>query len=1268
MNRQILMRFVLAVWMATPVLKAADAGDGAAVARIISQTKPGAVAHLPAGTFKIGDIAVSEGVSLAGAGYGKTILDASGKAHGLILRGTAAAKISDLTVLNAVQAGIKVDGAAGLTLERLGVRHCGAGLMARGAADGRFQNLVLADNGAGVSLTDCRKTALINCTIANSDGVALRIGGSEEVAAFNNLLTGSPSGIVLEKGNRNLAVDHNLYACNTVGRQPEDYPRVKVTAWASLTGLDTHSLTLGVTYRDPASGDYRPISPLEWAPVRATSSGWGVRELNGVAAPADDVDGVSRKESVDLGAYQASFSAPRPADGTFKVESGAGVTSAGLFTKDGVCLRYLFQDQPLAKGEYAFWLPSRDWQGRPIAADEYQLKVTEAKLSLDYVSPAGNGDTAMGQAYPGGVEKRVSLEPQAVAFDVTGRIVVAQSGFESGQHVRAYDPAMTHFLWSVAGGGKATGIAMDDKGRVLVMRGHNLIRIDTATGEYIKFPDGTVAREYADGVGAPDGMAFLAGKLYCADAKAGKLRILAGETPEPVGEIAVPEVSQPSVDPVSGRIWAISGKEIVALDARGAVKFRTTPVAAPRLLAAAAGHLAVYPDAARKIAVYDTTGAELKLVRTIGTGDDGFGPIIPDRLWDPGWLAVDKAGTVALVEHYRTCLFPAQGMPKMHLGMWGQYFASGWFANDDRMHYFNTGGTHDIILDAKTRQWLPGTHWNLQSGIFFCFPAGGKTFSVGPGGDRQHQYLDICQLQENGVGRLLERFGWAKEGMYVQRAGADGVTNDATPKTPLLGTDGKPIMDNLTGPLFALNENREGNLVLPNPTGVFFVRMTGLDADGVPLYDFAGRKFVTATVDGGTEFISPFDLATKSRLSLQGVPIVRVAPDGSFTAQILTAKGPPGGEGSKGDSVAGFDASGKLRWFSPMLPPGMGLGLGGGTTRIGGLTVVGRGINCEFETMDADGLGTGTLGTPAGMGWCGMWLDNTRQMQGFTGNDGKPYLVVGDYAAQSYHWLALTGVDSVRYQTRTVTVSAAQAQALADEAPKPVPAWPSPPPPQLTVKKLAALLPINGDMAKWRSLGITPILIGADNPTRNSAHVRLAWAEDGLYVQVIKFAETISLFQSEPRAHYRQDGVELNIDTFWNGWKYNVTRIKGVGDMVLRDQWGKSSQLDTATAPRSIAVLDSAADIPERNAFEAVSGLDLSKCKAMVIEFRLSPAALSGLPKRDLDPLGSGKTFILGIAINHNPIAGADICEQVNWPPNYGCFARPEAFAGMTLE
>ena len=155
-------------------------------------------------------------------------------------------------------------------------------------------------------------------------------------------------------------------------------------------------------------------------------------------APQTDIDGAKRAGGVggiDLGAYQVTFPATRKADGVFTVKSGLGVTSAGLFSRDNRCVRYLFQELPLAKGTYRYWLPSRDWQGRPIPAGNYTLKLTEAKLNLDYVAAAGNGDLPMSTTSLGNVKKRASLATNGVTFDAAGRLIVAQDGFESGQHV-----------------------------------------------------------------------------------------------------------------------------------------------------------------------------------------------------------------------------------------------------------------------------------------------------------------------------------------------------------------------------------------------------------------------------------------------------------------------------------------------------------------------------------------------------------------------------------------------------------------------------------------------------------------------------------------------------------------------------------------------------------------------------------------------------------------------------------------------------------------
>ena len=67
----------------------------------------------------------------------------------------------------------------------------------------------------------------------------------------------------------------------------------------------------------------------------------------------------------------------------------------------------------------------------------------------------------------------------------------------------------------------------------------------------------------------------------------------------------------------------------------------------------------------------------------------------------------------------------------------------------------------------------------------------------------------------------------------------------------------------------------------------------------------------------------------------------------------------------------------------------------------------GRGSENEFSAIDVDGLGLGVLGPTPAFRWHGMWLDHNEQYRAFVGNDGKPYLVTGDYYSQAYHWQAL---------------------------------------------------------------------------------------------------------------------------------------------------------------------------------------------------------------------------------------------------------------------
>ena len=360
MKKLLALGFLLSVMV--PIVHAEDA---ATIKARVGKAAKGETVQLPAGTFALGDLLLPDGASLKGAGYKATIIDASGHDFGLIVNGKAPARISDLAVASAAQAGVRLDGASNVAVERVLVRNCGSGVLARNGSKIALRNLVLADNYAGVNLARITDSSLVNCTVAYSGSTALRIDACDRLAIFNNLFTYAATGISVNGANGQLAIDRNLCIANWVGRMAGEAARRKVEAWSALSGHDKHSLTIGVTYGNRDAGDLRPTSPLPWAPDRATTSDWGVAALGGAKAPRTDIDGKPRVGGVDLGAYEAGFGAPREPDGTFTVQSGSGVTSAGLFTQDDRCVRYLFQNLPLQKGAYRYWLPTRDWQGRP---------------------------------------------------------------------------------------------------------------------------------------------------------------------------------------------------------------------------------------------------------------------------------------------------------------------------------------------------------------------------------------------------------------------------------------------------------------------------------------------------------------------------------------------------------------------------------------------------------------------------------------------------------------------------------------------------------------------------------------------------------------------------------------------------------------------------------------------------------------------------------------------------------------------------------------
>jgi hypothetical protein len=122
---------------------------------------------------------------------------------------------------------------------------------------------------------------------------------------------------------------------------------------------------------------------------------------------------------------------------------------------------------------------------------------------------------------------------------------------------------------------------------------------------------------------------------------------------------------------------------------------------------------------------------------------------------------------------------------------------------------------------------------------------------------------------------------------------------------------------------------------------------------------------------------------------------------------------------------------------------------------------------------------------------------------------------------------------------------------------------------------------------------------------------------------------------------------------------------------VFRDRFfvTKFNKVYTAAeVPRSIRVLDNAADVEERKLIESIYGVDLAESKAIVTEFMLPmEKAFEGDPKAG--PTGkSGDTMWIGLMLDDNDVPGSDVQDLLVYPATYGTFALKERGCLATFE
>ena len=1247
------------------------------LADAIASARPGDTIVLPTGTFE-GGITLPARVSLRGAGCGKTTIDARKAEVGVTIDGGEGAEVADLTVWGAGRTGVLAVGGSGVVVRR--VRTTGGlnGVNLDDVTGGRVENVISDDNHYGIVVSGGRRNAVINCTLVRNANIGLSFPSGEESLAFNNCIAEGAIGVYLGASAREVRLDHNLYFSLLVGKMAGQVGGKTLGDWQALSGQDAHSVQLPLTFRDAARGDFRPSGTLPWSLERAPTSDWGAAELSGVKAPESDLDGAPRAGPFDVGAYEVAppTTTPRPADGMLTVRSDAGLKSAGVFAPGGREVAYLFHNLPLPAGKHRFWLPPRDFQGRPIAAGTYELRTAESALSWDYVH--GIGDN--GPAFPSGQSSAVSVRPSLSAFDGAGRLVVGQGRAGDAPNLRAYDAATGRPLWTFGGSSDVLGLAPGGEDTMLMLRRSGsdglITRIDSGTGKVARWGDRDSGTFTFKGGSGSVGLAELDGRLYVADAKADIIRHGSSRPPVLDRTIAVPAPTNLSADASTRRLWVISGGDrLRAFDPEGKLAADIATSGEPSALAVREGRLAVASRATGLVHLLDTNDPKtLRPIGKVGTGDGPFGPYQPDRFLfqtsarRPGSavsLALGPKGELALTDDDRLLVFDREGKC-----LWSTFGLDGdacvvSFA--DRGRVFTRDGRKSIRLDERSGTWSPEGFWDVPKGEFLgAFAIGGKTFGVFVvATDREsHGSLLVVRYDGYSARPVLALAQDAKTRRYLARkdSDGDGRIDDRDAATELSPPEGQrnPLRG---GPVAhrVYNTLQPGGDVValnlhPETWGVIW-HVSGLDPQGIPIYRLEDCRELVRRKGG---LVSPVTgRADDSGVLVGAIP----GDDGGFTG-LIRFRSSPGGSGlpdHAGTDLIGVDASGERLWNHP-LSEHEGLQ---GLQSVGPVVLTSVAATREVLAFTRDGLGLGTLGFRSEAQGSGSSLDHPRSFQAYRGDDGKSYALVADVGRGMQHWWRLNRDDTIATSATAITVDEPAARALAALPAPPAPTSARPATPVVRVARLASDLPIDGDLAKWRKAGVAPQVIvtpesaaGAiDGPRDVSAVVRLAYHGHAIYLQVLTFDDVPSFHQPAVRLH-QQDGVEFCINGFRTGFTFDITGTQDAGPIVMRRRFG-SGTLDWLVpaehAPRVVEILPDARDVPERRLIEAISGVDMADSPVIVTECKLPIDAVTYQDAvKDLFPLESGRTFRLGILIDDNDVPGTDVHDSLAWPATFG--------------
>ena len=1280
------------------------------------------VLQLPEGVIKLSEFSVPKGAVVIGKGFDKTIVDAEGKDVAFVVDGVSGVEISNLTIRNAGSAGIRVNNASNVSIVRVRVTGPVVGIGVSDSSKVYITSCIISHGNAGISFKNVSGSTVRNNTIARLGSTCMGLSDVTDTVVFNNIFADASTALVVSGQRTGLVIDYNLHACFAAGKIDSQLARAYLPPWQTVSGFDQHSVATGVVFKDPDNGNFTPISMLSWQPGVATTSRWGIQALAGREAATWDITVKSRfwradddGVRVDLGAIVVPRNEKTyAADGQFTILSDAGTKSAGVFTKDGRLIRYLFHDLPLAKGTYDFHLPGQTQLGAAIPAGEYEVRVVEANIDVEYRGFTGNlgaGNTVLDSN---------SLHLSYIGWSGDGQLLLGNDWSEKAMNLVKVDPATGKGLWGFKGSSGQFGVTADGKGTVYLIRrtsdwskpaNFQITRLDEKTGQPILDEHNNAGATFDDLTKSIriGGAAFLNGVIYICDPDANQLLAIDVATMKALPPVELPNLDGNSIaaDAKRGLLWTVAKHRdgVIAIKPDGTIEHRHLLVKNALAVAVAGDQLAVADANSGKVFIYDISDpAKPVQKRQIGTGDGPYGPWQADRFtFQVGLynqtpyarLAMKPDGSLAVMgpAFGQLSVFDAKGKPVYHamgtfgngptLPNWNGHAPTG--VTTDRVVFFENSGQMSYWVDTAKNTTGMDAFWGIPptcrniGDLIGAFESDGKRFGV-------FRYKAPADGRTGVMVCRYDGYVAVPVSLYLQAGGGDGgwvVRHDPSGKgvidpnskdgTPI-AFPGQPLMrwmvTNPSGDIFTIG-------TMSPPQLAMRWKFKGLDDKGVPIYD-VGPDLALKRKDQA--ITNPYDFDKTTGISQSDTWEM---PDGQGTAVGAVISDTIQGTGfsnSGGTDLARFAPDGELLWFRPMneVAPVYG------AKPLGKYMMTTYGHEAWWMMVTNDGLGMGQFGTPAAYNWCGAWIDHPDTPIAFIGKDGRTHLITGDYFNTMVHWMTLTGEDTVKHAAYPLTIDDAKAAQLAARPKQPYQPTAKPQPSEVIVKKLDKPLPMDGDLAKWRTAVPAPQILvtpatatgGINSPTDLSAVIRIAYHGDTLFFQLLVFDDVIAQHQPWNKFH-QQDSFQMTFNGFLQGFAFSGATLADGTEFLFRNRFFLTKMdlwLDKDLAPRKYRVLDNARDVTERKYIESIYGEDMSACKVRLYEFAIPVNEKTYSYDGVVDPalermkMKSGLKFWIGFMLNDVDTIGVDAQPYAVWPSTYGMFATEDKGATAVLE